>query len=363
MEVTAEASPNADPVRTLWRLARTSMTAVSSNEHLPIPDSGWAAEVFKTAVKRCQWSLGRTSPSRPIIRRRLGAPGCFGRLGPAQEIGVLKQLKTRQAQVRRFIKDNTQRNLLKQVRGSLPSVVSALNCYLQFRQLVAEDPFPAKERRAMERISVFNDTDTYHNYTQHMQKVCFFLGMSTDWYTPAVKHVAKGLKRRQDISSKFPNYVRARLLLRLIRSGPIQSEFAQACLIRFLFSFRVPPETLQMCRSYREDRLAEFSPQGKKAWIGVRLVKGYPFLAAKLSSRKNLTCGVIMTRPCFCGLDTDAARLVFPVHFLWPAVMDRVPCGKPLSKVSNRRNFNRTLKAIFCSDTGSSCGSLQLACL
>ena len=127
VEIIAGEAPSAGPIRTLWRLARTSMTAVSSNEHLPIPESGWAAEVFKAAVKRCQWSPGRTFPPRPIIRRRLNAPVSLGNLGPAQKIGVLKRLKTKPTQARRFIRGNTQRNLLKQVRGSLPSVASALN--------------------------------------------------------------------------------------------------------------------------------------------------------------------------------------------------------------------------------------------
>ena len=149
------------------------MTAVSPDEHLPIPDSGRAAEVPKKAAKRAQWSLGRTPPPRPIVRKLLGAPVSFARLGPAREIGVLKRLKSKPAQVRRFIKDNTQRNLLKQIRGSLPSVVSALNCHLEFSHLVDEDPFPATERRVLGWSSVFNDTGAYRNYTQHMQKVCF----------------------------------------------------------------------------------------------------------------------------------------------------------------------------------------------
>ena len=126
VEVIAGAARHAGPIRTLWRLARTSASAVSPNEHLPIPESGRPAEVSKTAAKRAQWSLGRTLPSRPIISQKLGAPKRFGKLGPAQKIGVLKQLKMRPAQARRFIADNTQRNLPKQARSSLPSVVSAL---------------------------------------------------------------------------------------------------------------------------------------------------------------------------------------------------------------------------------------------
>ena len=127
IEIIDGEAPNAGPIRTLWRLPRTSMADVSPDEHLPLPESGRAADVFKTAANRCLWSMDPEFPPRPIIRKRLNAPISFAKLGPAQKIGVLKRLKTAPVQVRRFIRGNTQRNLLKQARGSLPSVVSALN--------------------------------------------------------------------------------------------------------------------------------------------------------------------------------------------------------------------------------------------
>ena len=164
------------------------------------------------------------------------------------------------------------------------------------------------------RSSGFNVKDTYANYTHHMQNVCFSLGMPTSWYTPDAKYVAKGTKKRQDLSFRFPNYVRSRLLIRLVRAESAQSEFPHACLLSFLFRFMVPSETLQLRRSHRDDRPTEFPPQIKKALIGARLVKGRPFLAAKLSSRKYMTCGVIMKRPFFCGLNADTARLVCPMR-------------------------------------------------
>ena len=44
--------------------------------------------------------------------------------------------------------------------------------------------------------------------------------------------------------------------MRLVRSESVQSEFAHACLMSFLFSFRVPSESLQLRRSFRNDRLS-----------------------------------------------------------------------------------------------------------
>ena len=113
----------------------------------------------------------------------------------------------------------------------------------------------------------------------------------------------------------------------------------------FLFSFRFPSETLQLRRAYRNDRLTEFPPQAEKALVGIRSVNGTDYLAAKMSYRKNLTCGVILKRPFFCGLGNALARLACPVHSLWPAIKARVPPGERLFVAVNRRNFNRRPKA------------------
>ena len=142
------------------------------------------------------------------------------------------------------------------------------------------------------------------------------MGTSSAWLTPAVRHLAKGLKKCQDKSSKFPNFIRSRLLLRLAKSETIRSDFAQACLRSFLFSFRVPSETPQLRRAYRNDRLTEFPPYAEKALVGERPIDGADYLVVRLSSRKNLTCGVILKRPCFCGLDNALARMACPVHSL-----------------------------------------------
>ena len=79
--------------------------------------------------------------------------------------------------------------------------------------------------------------------------------------------------------------------------------------------------------------------------MGVRPLDGTDYLVVKLSFRKNLTCGVILKRPCFCGMDNDLDRLACPVHSLWPSVKTRVPPGERLFATVNRRNCNRQLQA------------------
>ena len=88
-------------------------------------------------------------------------------------------------------------------------VTSDLNCHMQFCQLRGGAAFPITERRVLEWSGLFNDTETYYNDTLRLQKVCFFLGTSSAWLTPAVRHVANGLKKCQGGGFKFPNLLGA----------------------------------------------------------------------------------------------------------------------------------------------------------
>ena len=108
------------------------------------------------------------------------------------------------------------------------------------------------------------------------------------------------------------------MLLRLVKSDAILSDFAQGCLMSFLFIFRVPSETLQLRRAYWNRRVSEFSPHAAKAVVGIRPVEGTDYLALKMSYRENPTAGVIPKRPRFCGMDNTLARLACPVRSLWP---------------------------------------------
>ena len=116
-------APDAAPLRTLWRISRAASAAVSPDENLALPIDRLSDEAFKKAAKRCIWSMGREHPSRPLIRKQLKAPASFRKIGPSQRVGgVLKRLESTPPKVNRFVKDNSQRNLLKKTRGSLPSV-------------------------------------------------------------------------------------------------------------------------------------------------------------------------------------------------------------------------------------------------
>ena len=333
--------------RDFWRATRLNATKASPADHLFLATQDVDVREFRRAIKRHKNELSRDPRDTPLASSsHIRLPKQYERLGPMARIKTLRESGQAVARVGRFIQDRTQANLLKQVRGSLPAISSALNCFSAFCDLRDTRPFPVSERIVIEWSAVFSDSATFANYISHLQKACFFIGSPTVWLTPAVRLVAKGLKKCHDSSFKFPNFIQSRLLLRIVRLETAQSEFSQACWLSFLFAFRVPSETLLLQRAFRNDDIAAFTPQREKALIGVRTDPEGSFLIVKMKWRKNLDCGCVMRRPCFCTAGSALATAFCPVHILWPAIRSRVPSGGHLFSAVNTRNFNRILRAV-----------------
>ena len=113
-----------------------------------------------------------------------------------------------------------------------------------------------------------------------------------------------------------PNFIRSRLLARIIRRESALIAFAQSRWLSFLFALRVPSETLQIRRDYRGDGISAFSPPSEKAMVGIRESPDGWFVIRRLKRRKNLTGGCALRRPCFCSVDRPAAATLCPVHAL-----------------------------------------------
>ena len=135
----------------------------------------------------------------------------------------------------------------------------------------------------------------------HACKRRVFPRQSTAWFTPAVRHVSRGLKKSQNKSFRFSNFIRIQLLVRLVDHESPSREFAKAAFLSPPFSFRVPSETLQLRLAYSTDDLAAFSPKPGKSLISARTIEGESFLVVKLPRRKNFPAGCILRRPCFAG--------------------------------------------------------------
>ena len=209
-------------------------------------------------------------------------------MGPVQRIRLLGSPAVLPREVGRYVRDATQANFLKQAKGSLPGMASAFRCYAAFCDLRKVAPFPALEEVVLQWSSMFNNTATFGNYVSLLEKCCFFLHFPLLGSPPCAKHAAEGLKKRQNKSSRFPNFIRSPLLLRVITHETSASEFDQAAFFSFLFSLRAPSATPVLRRAFSSDLLGDFPPQEEKALIGVFFSGGSPFLIAKFPWRKNL---------------------------------------------------------------------------
>ena len=124
--------------------------------------------------------------------------------------------------------------------------------------------------------------------------------------------------------------------------------FLATNLYLYLFTLRVPSETLRLRRAFADDPIAEFPDQPTKAHIGVRRVGNTDFLAAKLSWRKTLDGGCILKMTCLCDTGSSVgARISHPPHRIWPLIRSRIGAGELLPPGYTKNNISRSLKFAF----------------
>ena len=174
-------------------------------------------------------------------------------------------------------------------------------------------------------------------------KAALLLGSPTDWLSPSARSVARGLKNSHGVSFRFQNFMFAADLLHLLKSVSLTTEFGQASFLSFLFLLRVPSGTLQLRFAADSDALADFAPHRFKAIVGVRTIAGSPLLLAKFSWRNNIRSGCILRRPCLCDERTELARMLCPVHMIWPRILADCTIHGLLAPSLTRSNFNRIL--------------------
>ena len=179
--------------RDLWRASRLNASKAASDDQLFLCAQDVNVSSFHRAIKRHRAELSRDPRDSTAASSHMRLPSQFDRMGPIARIKAIQESRQATTRIDRFAQDRTQANLLKKVRGSLPAISSALNCFNAFCDMRDARPFPVAEQLVMEWSSVFSDTATYANYISHLQKVFFFIGPPVTWLTPAVRRVAKGM--------------------------------------------------------------------------------------------------------------------------------------------------------------------------
>ena len=107
-----------------------------------------------------------------------------------------------------LLKTGSKLNILRAVKGPLPSVSSGISNYIRFCKLVRRPFFPVAEETVKLRPATFNPGKTFIMYLAHLQKAFFLLNIPTDWLSPAILTIAAGLSNVQVRSIQFPNLIR-----------------------------------------------------------------------------------------------------------------------------------------------------------
>ena len=247
-------------------MARSAASLPGPSGHLVLPGDRFSARALKLAVRRQSSDLGaRGEPIFSCIHR-LRFPANFQRSGPASNVKESASARILSMGMGRFVLGRA--DLAKQVRGPLAAIVFAPNFYADFCEIRNSLPFPSTEKRVVWRRSISPNTAARGNYIARLRKTCYFSHAPADWMTPAVHHVARGLRKCQDRSSLFPNHVRGFLMLRISHRVSSAGEFAQSRHLSLLFAHRIPAETLKLGGNSPMTGCRPSPLSGRKAWSG-----------------------------------------------------------------------------------------------
>ena len=279
------------------------------------------------------------------LAETLELPKNFDTFTPGARVKLLQTANVDRALLTRYLALGAEINILRTVKMSLPSVRSGVNSYQRFCALLGRPSFPPTTDTVQLWSATFKPGGTFADYLAHLQKASALMDHPLDWLTTGVRSISKGLKKAQDLSFKFPNFIQSADLLIILRWVKLDSQAGQAYFLSYLFGLRVPSETLRLTRAYSDDRITEFIKQEDKALIGIRTYKTTQVLVVKFAYRKNIRNGCILMRPCLCGAASKTATDLCPVHKVWPCISDRVKAGDPLFPDLTPNTFNRQLKA------------------
>ena len=167
-----------------------------------------------------------------------------------------------------------------------------MQSYLNFRRLADRPPFPVHQDVVRLWSFLFRPGRTFAQYLIHLMKACILIHQPTDWMSPDIRSVARGLANAQDLPFRLQNYLFAGELSRLIWFTKLSTELGQASFLSFLCLLRAPSETLFIRMAKDSDLLTDFSPHDFKVLAGARLVGNSELLALKSPGARTSSGGV-----------------------------------------------------------------------
>ena len=334
--------PDLHPLPTLWRSIRSSPEFWNSQKgrltnHPP--------EFMNPASSIRANSLSET---RIFIdyedsKRQLGLPTDFENLGPQARTKSLQKTGQNGSLIERFARLGSQVNILRQVEKSLPAVASGIQGYCDFCTLREQPPFPPSAETIREWSAAFKAGRTFSMYLRHVEKACQILNFKSDWLTPEVRALAKGLQNSHREDTRFDNFISKDQMSKIIRHFSMRDSHVQLWYLSFIFLLRTTNEGLPLRRALSDtDLLNKEVPMTDDNLIGIRIVSGTKKLVIRLKTRKNSRSGAILIRNCVC---TEGRKeLLCPLHSFWEFIQANIQRGERLFPGISKSSVNKVLK-------------------
>ena len=339
--------PEFDGISLLWQCTRCFTADGNSGQVTPTSDPTIEGRRIVAMIKHKTIDQTEYMKRDTELRSLLQLPDTFERLTPLAKTNALHMSRASQHLKDEFFENGAKLNMLRAVQGSLRSVASGINNYLRYCATNNATPFPPSIGTVRRWSTTFNPGKTYCLYTNHVKKASLLLGHGDAWFNSEIQLIAKGLRNAQDRSFAFPNYLMSADVLRLVwHQGTNQT--GMIAYLSYLFSLRVPSETLQLTVARPNEKLLEFKPQGPKALIGPRTYNNTTALVIKFRFRKNIRGGCILIRPCLCEMVSQANRTFCPVHGFWATIRARLTPGELMFPGMSANMFNQRLKKVMC---------------
>ena len=345
VELVSISDPTFEKVDLLWQAARCWTEGQNLELARKKPNMKGQVTTLVKAIKAPTIQETQLAISTNKKREALDLPENFDSLTPMARTMALKQCSAPDYLIDEFCDLRAQENILRAVQGSLRSVASGINCYLRFCDTREIPAFPITVATVRRWSGIFHPGKTFGLYASHLKKADMLLGNEPSWHNCQIHTISKGLINAQDRSFAFTNFIQSNDLFRILEHEN-NSALARIAYISYLFSLRVPSETLQLIRAPATAPLLKFIPQVPKVLIGVQTFEQIEVLVIKFKYRKNIRGGCILLRPCLCNEPKMAARALCPVHFWWKKICESTRVGDPLFPKTYANSVNQQIKAV-----------------
>ena len=176
-------TPRLSEARALWGSARFVFSKQAIEGSQPSSAFCFASDTFATAVKAAAKRAKVASTSLAHDDRPLNLNPTFGKLGPSPKLTLLKKRTPPRRALSHLITARAQLNLIKQIKGSLPSVASAIRCYTSFFELISARPFPQPRKRSFGG-AVFSTTPLHTETTSGASELRVLLPLGDGLASP-----------------------------------------------------------------------------------------------------------------------------------------------------------------------------------